>query len=1313
MANQPKKYKKFVATAATATLVASAIVPVASAAHTDIAGHQFESYINDATALGLFNDGGEFKPQGTLSRKHVALILGRYLEKAGFEPAADYETNPAFADLGTTDAEYIRLASVVKEAGVFGGDGGKLNGANPITREQMAKVLDGLAKAVTGTTLVEAAADIEDVKVSDLATAQAGYRDQIQALADLEITTVENYNPKGKVTRGQFAKFIMLTIGKIEELKETPVEVATKALEAAVKALPAEVTEETLDAAKASVKAVEDAIAALEKAAGENASDAVKAAVAAAKAEAEKTTAAINALEGTKAPLEIASAAAATNTTVTVKLAAPFEGEVAAADFTIEGLTVTKAVVGTSKDTVTLTTSAQTADKEYTVAYKADAKNSAKFVGKKAEGQAFEISSATSRLNTEVTVVLTDAPLRNLTAADFQIAGLEVLSVTTNNNVATLKTSPQVGGASYTVTTPVGAGSATFTGLAAVDTAGVISNITLENKRQIKIEFNKAITWATAQDLSNYFIGLTDETNGTLSATSLDKFEANWKAVPGTQVISGSNASVNYVIIESTDGSLVDESTSITSGVSSGGLGLTYNEAVTIETRGLKDANGYTSNSKGAFSVVDAAAPLVQSVTADASINGLFKTLTPGTSATADRSHLDYTIVNGKAYVEVAFNEPVADFDNSDFKIYVDGIAIDGTASATKPYVVKTDSDADFINKDGSVQEHRTLLIDVTALEKGDHQLKIVGPEDLKENVMVPNPYQTTFKVSDEVKTPPATSIKPKVTDIKQVADNAIEIYFDQKDVVASDATNVTVKGGDYIDAATAAQDVVIAQNKIVTKNTATGTVWTVEIPADKANAGSVTGTIKTAGESVDYLDQQAILRTIEVSNYEVSGNSDAYYEGDTFRKEVALELDVKAPELQTVKAGTTADSLAPKLTVTFSDAPFVGTIQQGTGNIKVSRTDKNGNTTDEYVAVGSTAYTADKKGLEISLGANSALVDSKNSNKLFAESVYTVEFVEGTVKDADESVTGKDLAGTASTTVNLKNIKIIHNEINKVVKSTTTPKQGEVVKGEGLVPQTSKGLIQSGKEIADQLAASATPTATTDTGAATKVGSQAYMAANPNFILVTFDGEVLESSALNKGNYKFNGAALPANAKVTYYTEEINSNTSNPTLTGTDAGKENFVIIELPEGSVQKDGQYTVEVFNITNKSGKVMLPVKDAVQLVDNTKPTVSSVKVIGSKQVELTLDELVKGTGAGTPAAIVAANAKNNFTVTVNGQVLAVTDVKFGTTRNKLVLEVSQDFTVAGAKVSVKVAKDVNGKIFIKDEAGNDLTEGTKSN
>ena len=56
MANQPKKYKKFVATAATATLVASAIVPVASAASlSDIAGNTHEDAINALVEAGIIN----------------------------------------------------------------------------------------------------------------------------------------------------------------------------------------------------------------------------------------------------------------------------------------------------------------------------------------------------------------------------------------------------------------------------------------------------------------------------------------------------------------------------------------------------------------------------------------------------------------------------------------------------------------------------------------------------------------------------------------------------------------------------------------------------------------------------------------------------------------------------------------------------------------------------------------------------------------------------------------------------------------------------------------------------------------------------------------------------------------------------------------------------------------------------------------------------------------------------------------------------------------------------------------------------------
>ncbi len=86
MANQPKKYKKFVATAATATLVASAIVPVASAAgFSDVAGNDHEVAINALADAGIINGyaDGSFKPNQTINRGQVVKLLGRYLEAQG------------------------------------------------------------------------------------------------------------------------------------------------------------------------------------------------------------------------------------------------------------------------------------------------------------------------------------------------------------------------------------------------------------------------------------------------------------------------------------------------------------------------------------------------------------------------------------------------------------------------------------------------------------------------------------------------------------------------------------------------------------------------------------------------------------------------------------------------------------------------------------------------------------------------------------------------------------------------------------------------------------------------------------------------------------------------------------------------------------------------------------------------------------------------------------------------------------------------------------------------------------------------------
>lgn len=87
MANQPKKYKKFVATAATATLVASAIVPVASAASlSDISGTHEEaitSLVEGGVVSGYAD--GTFKPNKELTRSDVVKLLGKFLVTKGFE----------------------------------------------------------------------------------------------------------------------------------------------------------------------------------------------------------------------------------------------------------------------------------------------------------------------------------------------------------------------------------------------------------------------------------------------------------------------------------------------------------------------------------------------------------------------------------------------------------------------------------------------------------------------------------------------------------------------------------------------------------------------------------------------------------------------------------------------------------------------------------------------------------------------------------------------------------------------------------------------------------------------------------------------------------------------------------------------------------------------------------------------------------------------------------------------------------------------------------------------------------------------------
>ncbi len=246
MANQPKKYKKFVATAATATLVAAAIVPVASAAgFTDVKGSSHEEAINALAEAGIINGyaDGTFKPNQDVNRGQVVKLLGRWLETEGYEAPADWETKQYFKDLPlTAEKELLKYAALSKEAGVFEGSNGNLNFTQKMQRQQMAVVLVRAINEIYGLDLVkEYKAEKFTSEIADLDKAfSAEQREAITALEYAELTNVttlpgKKFNPANSITRGQFASFLYRTIN---------IDVAT---DASVKAINNTTVEVTFD----------------------------------------------------------------------------------------------------------------------------------------------------------------------------------------------------------------------------------------------------------------------------------------------------------------------------------------------------------------------------------------------------------------------------------------------------------------------------------------------------------------------------------------------------------------------------------------------------------------------------------------------------------------------------------------------------------------------------------------------------------------------------------------------------------------------------------------------------------------------------------------------------------------------------------------------------------------------------------------------------------------------------------------------------------------------------------------------------------
>ncbi|WP_404356517.1 S-layer homology domain-containing protein [Cytobacillus firmus] len=208
MAYQPKSYRKFVATAATATLVASAVAPAAAAGFSDVSD-RYADAVNYLVENDITNGLTEttFGVSKEVKRGDAAVMIAKALGLDGANAP-----DAGFGDVPTRAKEAV---NALKEAGIFNGKSATNFGfTDTMTRGEMALVI---AKAYE----LEGDVTLTFTDVSDR------YEQAVQALVENKITSGKSETSFGtgdEITRGEFAIFLH----KAETLEEAPgvVEVA-------------------------------------------------------------------------------------------------------------------------------------------------------------------------------------------------------------------------------------------------------------------------------------------------------------------------------------------------------------------------------------------------------------------------------------------------------------------------------------------------------------------------------------------------------------------------------------------------------------------------------------------------------------------------------------------------------------------------------------------------------------------------------------------------------------------------------------------------------------------------------------------------------------------------------------------------------------------------------------------------------------------------------------------------------------------------------------------------------------------------------
>ncbi|OKL37637.1 S-layer homology domain-containing protein [Domibacillus mangrovi] len=193
MAYQPKSYRKFVATAATATLVATAVAPAfAASSFTDVPA-KYEQAVNYLVEnnITLGKTATTFGTNETITRVDAAVMIAKALE-------LDTSNAP---DSGFTDVPARAKAYVdaLKAAGFINGKTATTFGSDQeITRGEMAIII-ARAYELTG--------DASKLSFTDVADR---YKDAVAALVDNGITsgaTATTFGTTAAIKRGDFAIF--------------------------------------------------------------------------------------------------------------------------------------------------------------------------------------------------------------------------------------------------------------------------------------------------------------------------------------------------------------------------------------------------------------------------------------------------------------------------------------------------------------------------------------------------------------------------------------------------------------------------------------------------------------------------------------------------------------------------------------------------------------------------------------------------------------------------------------------------------------------------------------------------------------------------------------------------------------------------------------------------------------------------------------------------------------------------------------------------------------------------------------------------